>query len=71
MAKAGVKRVNLAPRGGGAHGAVTSKFNVDWAFLTDLKERGRAIAEEWVGANYERIGVTSSMKTRELYDGTF
>ena len=71
MAKAGVKRVNLALQGGGAHSAVTSKFNVDWAFLTDLKEHGRAIAEEWVGANYERIGVRSSVNIRGLYDGNF
>jgi NTE family protein len=49
--------------------SVASKFDVDFAFLSDLKERGRRIAGEWIEANYAKIGGASSVDVRSLYDG--
>lgn len=51
--------------------SVASKFNVEWTFLIDLKERGRAIAEQWITGNYDALGQRSSVDIRELYDGRF
>ncbi len=40
---------------------LSSKMNVDWSFLNDLKKRGRAAAEDWLKADYEAVGVRSSI----------
>jgi NTE family protein len=50
--------------------SVASKFNVELGFLQGLKERGRAIADAWLKKNYWRIGETSSVDIRALYDGS-
>ena len=33
-----------------------SKFNTDWRFLTDLRDRGRATASQWLGENFINLG---------------
>ncbi len=33
-----------------------SKANCDWRFLTDLRDRGRATAEQWLVENYIHLG---------------
>ncbi|KPF73470.1 patatin [Brevundimonas sp. AAP58] len=38
-----------------------SKFNTEWTFLNDLKARGRAAADEWLGSCVESVGRTSSV----------
>jgi NTE family protein len=38
-----------------------SKFDTEWSFLTDLKARGRAAAETWLGDCANCIGVRSSV----------
>ena len=38
-----------------------SKFNTEWTFLNDLKTRGRAAAEEWLGSCFGDVGVRSSV----------
>ena len=38
-----------------------SKFNTEWTFLNDLKTRGRAAADEWLGSCFEDVGVRSSV----------
>ena len=38
-----------------------SKFNTEWTFLKDLKTRGRAAAEEWLGSCFGDVGVRSSV----------
>ena len=38
-----------------------SKFNTEWSFLNDLKTRGRAAADEWLGACFTDVGVRSSV----------
>ncbi|MBI1393531.1 MAG: patatin-like phospholipase family protein [Alphaproteobacteria bacterium] len=49
--------------------SVASKFATDWSFLTDLRDRGRAIAEDWLAENFDAIGVRSSVNLREMFDG--
>ena len=34
-----------------------TKFTVDWDFLTDLRDRGRETAEQWLAENYDSVGV--------------
>ncbi len=38
----------------------SSKLNVDWDWLTFLKENGRSKADEWARENYEKIGKQNS-----------
>ena len=56
----------------GALGAV-SKFNCDWAFLTDLRDRGRATAAQWLAENYIHVGKRATVDLRAEFldnDGT-
>ncbi len=48
--------------------SIASKFNVEWSFLNELKERGRRIADAWIEANFENIGVQSSSNLRAMID---
>ncbi len=41
--------------------SVTSKFSSDWTFLTNLRDRGRATAAEWIATNYGDVGVRSTV----------
>lgn len=47
--------------------SVSSKLNADWGALTDLRDRGRERAEEWLTANYDEIGKRSTVDIRERY----
>jgi NTE family protein len=40
---------------------LSSKFNVDWTFLNDLKTRGRAAADEWLKADFHAVGDHSTI----------
>jgi len=44
-----------------------SKFDTDWSFLTDLKERGRRAAGEWLKKGLADVGVRSSADLRAEY----
>ncbi len=46
---------------------VASKLNADWEFLTFLRDRGRAAAETWLGANYDALGRRSSIDLKSTY----
>lgn len=48
---------------------VASKFNCDWKFLTDLRDRGRATAEQWLAENYIHIGKRGTIDLREEFLG--
>lgn len=48
--------------------SVASKLNVEWSFLEDLKERGRAIANEWLEENFDHIGNRTSVDLRDIFD---
>jgi NTE family protein len=44
-----------------------SKFNTDWRFLTDLRDRGRATAEQWLGETYIHLGKRATVNLSEEY----
>ena len=44
-----------------------SKLNADWAFLSYLHGIGRERADAWLAANFERLGVESSVDIRATY----
>ena len=46
---------------------VSSKLNADWGALTDLRDRGRERADEWLSANYDDIGKRSTVDIRDRY----
>ncbi len=48
---------------------ISSKFRTDWPFLTELRDKGRAIATTWIDRNYDKIGVESSVDLRAMFDG--
>jgi NTE family protein len=47
--------------------SVATKFCMDWGFLTELRDRGRVAADEWLNANYDHLGVRSSVDVRAEY----
>jgi NTE family protein len=51
------------------HLSVESKFNVNWSFLTDLRDRGRAAADAWLSANRGSLGKHSTVDLESQYLG--
>lgn len=47
---------------------VSSKFRTDWGFLSELKAKGREIADLWLVENFDKIGERSSVDLREMFD---
>lgn len=47
----------------------SSKMNAEWAFLTKLKELGRATAARWLDETYEAIGERSSIDLPAMFQG--
>jgi NTE family protein len=45
----------------------SSRLNSDWHFLLHLHEMGRMRAEQWLDANFDRIGVESTIDLHEKY----
>lgn len=48
---------------------ISSKFRTDRTFLSGLKEKGRAIADNWLSENFDNIGKKSSVDLRKMFDG--
>ena len=46
---------------------LASKFSTDWGFLTDLRDRGREAAGEWLGRHFDDLGVRSSVDLRKEF----
>jgi NTE family protein len=44
-----------------------SKFNADWKFLTHLRDMGRACADEWLTANFDQLGVRTTIDVHSKY----
>ncbi|WP_420408524.1 patatin-like phospholipase family protein [Hoeflea sp.] len=51
------------------HLSVESKFNVNWSFLTDLRDRGRSAADAWLSANRDALGKHSTVDLESQYLG--
>ncbi|HXV23908.1 MAG TPA: patatin-like phospholipase family protein [Alphaproteobacteria bacterium] len=47
--------------------SVASKLNADWEFLTHLRDVGRAAAEEWLAANFDRLGKETTIDLHQVY----
>ncbi len=45
----------------------SSKLVADWEFLTHLRDLGRRTADAWLGANFELIGLESSLDIRAKF----
>jgi NTE family protein len=45
----------------------SSRLNGDWDFLKHLHEMGRRRADKWLAANFDRIGVESTVDLQEKY----
>jgi NTE family protein len=45
----------------------SSKLNGNWGFLTYLHQTGRERADEWLKANFDRIGVETTVDMRARY----
>ncbi|MGL4240708.1 MAG: patatin-like phospholipase family protein, partial [Beijerinckiaceae bacterium] len=52
---------------GMARHGVDSKFSTDWAFLTELRDLGRAAALQWLETAARHVGEKSTTPIRELY----
>ncbi|MGE0281649.1 MAG: patatin-like phospholipase family protein [Rhizobiaceae bacterium] len=46
---------------------VSSKLNAEWGALTDLRDRGRERADEWLTSSYDDIGKRSTVDIRERF----
>jgi NTE family protein len=47
---------------------VSSKLNAEWAFLTYLRDRGRAAAQHWLSAHYDDLGVRNTLDLSWIFD---
>jgi NTE family protein len=45
----------------------TSRLNADWDFLLHLHDMGRARANQWLEANFDRIGMESTVDLDKKY----
>ena len=45
----------------------SSRFNSDWEFLSHLHETGRQRADDWLAANFDRLGVESTVDLQAKY----
>ncbi len=46
---------------------MASKFDTEWNFLMDLKTRGQRAADAWLKANFDDVGVKSSVDVRARF----
>jgi NTE family protein len=42
-------------------------MNADWKFLTYLFELGRERADKWIAANFDRVGVETTVDLQAKY----
>ncbi|MFO8047277.1 MAG: patatin-like phospholipase family protein [Halomonas sp.] len=47
----------------------SSKMNVEWAFLTKLRDIGRDTTTHWLDENFETIGERSTVDLHEMFQG--
>ncbi len=46
---------------------VSSKLNADWAFLSNLRDVGRMRTDAWLEANFDKLGVESSIDVDNMF----
>ncbi|MES2680737.1 MAG: patatin-like phospholipase family protein [Bacteroidota bacterium] len=47
----------------------SSKMNISWEFLLDLKQKGREIADNWIKTDYSEVGLKSTFDVEEHFFG--
>lgn len=47
----------------------SSKMNTSWEFLCSLKEKGRAIADNWIRTDFQQVGRKSTFDVEEHFFG--
>lgn len=47
-----------------------SKSNIEWKFLTDLRDKGRESAEQWLEQHISAVGVRDSVDLEQAFLGT-
>ena len=47
----------------------SSKMNVEWAFLTRLRDIGRDTAKDWLKTNFDAVGDRSTVDLRAMFQG--
>jgi NTE family protein len=46
---------------------IASPLNAEWEFLTSLRDAGRRVCEEWLEANFDSLGATSTVDVFRQY----
>ena len=49
----------------------SSKMNTSWEFLLDLRDKGRAIADNWIKTDFHEVGLKSTFDVEEHFFGKF
>ena len=49
----------------------SSKMNTSWEFLLSLKEKGRAIADNWLKNDFKEVGLKSTFDVEEHFFDKF
>jgi NTE family protein len=47
--------------------SVSSKYNADWGFLSELRDNGRREADAWLAHHYKSIGQRSTIDIRKEF----
>lgn len=47
--------------------AASTKVRASWPMIQELHGYGRAAAQQWLAANYDKIGVESTLDLRMAY----
>jgi len=47
----------------------SSKMNISWEFLSELKQKGRDTAEHWINTDYSEVGLKSTFDVEEHFFG--
>jgi NTE family protein len=69
--EAGLRKIHMhavAPRADDPSFEISQRFNADWGFLLELRDKGRAAAEAWLADAFAKLGERSSIDVEGLFD---
>jgi NTE family protein len=49
--------------------SASSKFDVDWGFISALKAEGERVGRAWIDATFDKIGKEPSIDIRKMFEG--
>ena len=47
----------------------SSKYDVDWGYITELKAEGERVGKAWIDETFARVGSESSVNIRKMFEG--